>query len=166
MLIITIIPFLAESGYNPEFLASGAGFWVIWVASLLAFVPATRLSRRRDAVTIREKQLLVVQPILVPGHVTLDSPVAPGLTDSPRLPDFIVSCPDCGVQNLKTTKYCMECGQVLHGERQQPVRRLNPKLDPALSCRRAFPSLSPRPSTPFLRRRAVSFRRTFLSLPC
>ncbi len=110
MLIMTILPYLAESGFNPALFASGVGFWVIWVTSLSSFVPAARLGKRGERVVVRERQLLVVQPIILPRAADLSAPVVPGLADSPKLADVLTTCPSCGARNLKTAEKCMECG--------------------------------------------------------
>ena len=120
MLMLTILPFLADSGFSPGLFASGTGFWVIWLTSLCNFIPASILGRRRPEI-IREREMLVMQPVVLSSDPQLGSSALSSLGGPGNQLSVLVNCDSCGSRNLAAAKFCMECGSELESPDSPPL---------------------------------------------
>jgi hypothetical protein len=96
MAIITVSPYLVYPN-GPVTLSTGAGFYVIWAASIVALGASFWHGKKKEAAT--------------PVSVTVTQTQNVGTQATP--PAKTVKCPNCGTENPLEATVCSNCGKGL-----------------------------------------------------
>jgi hypothetical protein len=127
MAMLTVGPYVATPTAGTNLSVYGAGFYVMWVASIAAL--GASFWHRRDREGTKAVQQVVVntgqqQPPPPPANVNVTTNVTQtqgGTTTGMQTPPAqgqagmaaTVKCPKCGTMNTATAKFCTKCDAAL-----------------------------------------------------